>query len=94
MTLLIVANVLATMIATFYNPVTFVKLTAPRVTHLLINARGRQPLLPIAVLVKTTVTLLYGLLYSLPSSNKVIPLGTIAPLFNTPIVVCVLMEEQ
>lgn len=92
--LLITAKLLATAAATFYNPVSFVKLTIPRVTHLVLKASGRGSLLPIAVLAKKTVTLLYGFVYVLPNRTNVVPLGTIAPIVNTPVVVCIVIGRH
>lgn len=92
--LLLTAKLLATMAASFYNPVSFVNLTIPRLTHLVLNASGRGSLVPIALLTKKTLTLLYGLVYMLPKRSKIVPLGTMAPVLKTPIVVCIVVGRH
>lgn len=90
---LLYAKLLATAAATFYKPVSFVKLTIPRITHLVLNSSGRGVLIPMALLANSYVTLLYGLLVMLPNARGVLPLGTIAPVLNTPIVVCMVIGQ-
>lgn len=76
------ATLLAKAIATFYNPMNFVKLTIPRIAQLLFGGTSRQVLIPTAVLAK----LVDVLLYSVVTGGFLLPIGYVATLLNIPIV--------
>lgn len=90
--LLIVAysKMLMTVIATCYNPVVFLKLTIPRLYEKVFHASSRHVLVPTSLLTNTSLTLMYGLVTHVPNFRNTLPMGSIATLMNTPMIVSIL----
>lgn len=92
--LVLLSDVLSTYIATFTKPVSFIKVTIPRVTGDLLGATGPLLIVPTYFLNNTIFYLFYSLVTEAMFTPARLDVDSIATIFKTPMIVCVVVHER
>ena len=92
--LLIITGLLTAVVTAFCGPIAFIGLATPHIVRLLIGTDNHRQVLPLTMLMGSTIALLCNALCTLPADGGLIPLNAVTPLFGAPVIIYVLLKKQ
>lgn len=92
--LLVVTGLLTAVVTAFCGPIAFIGLATPHIVRLLIRTDNHRQLLPLTMLMGSTIALLCNALCVLPAGGGIIPLNAVTPLFGAPVIIYVLVKRR
>ena len=93
-TLLIITGLLTAVVTAFCGPIAFIGLATPHIVRLLIGTDNHRRVLPLTMLMGSTIALLCNVLCSLPADGGLIPLNAVTPLFGAPVIIYTLLKKH
>ena len=91
--LLLVTGLLTAVVTAFCGPIAFIALAVPHITRLYTATNDHRVLLPMTILMGSTIALLCNVIITLPSDGTVLPLNAVTPLVGVPVIVYVLLRR-
>lgn len=91
---LAVCGVLTATVTAYCGPIAFIGLAVPHIARMFLGGANHRSLLPLTMLIGSTLALLCYLLSTLPRSHGLIPLNVITPLFGVPVILYVLLRAR
>ena len=92
--LLIITGLLTAVVTAFCGPIAFIGLATPHIVRLWIGTDNHRQVLPLTMLMGSTIALLCNALCTLPADGGLIPLNAVTPLFGAPVIIYVLLKKQ
>lgn len=92
--LLVITGLLTAVVTAFCGPIAFIGLATPHIVRLIIGSDNHRQVLPLTMLMGSTIALLCNALCTLPSDGGLIPLNAVTPLFGAPIIIYVLLKKR
>ena len=92
--LLIITGLLTAVVTAFCGPIAFIGLATPHIVRLLIGTDNHRQVLPLTMLMGSTIALLCNALCTLPADGGLIPLNAVTPLFGAPVIIYILLKKQ
>ncbi len=92
--LLLLTGILTALVTAFCGPIAFVALAVPHVARLFTGTTDHRTLLPITILMGSTIALLCNVITTLPSNGTVLPLNAVTSLIGAPVIVWVLLKRK
>lgn len=92
--LLIITGLLTAVVTAFCGPIAFIGLATPHIVRLLIGTDNHRQVLPLTMLMGSTIALLCNALCTLPADGGLIPLNAVTPLFGAPVIIYVLLKKR
>lgn len=92
--LLFVVGALAATVTAFCGPIAFIGLAVPHLARLAVGTSNHRLLLPVAMLLGGSVTLLCNLVCQLPGERGLLPLAAITPLVGAPVIIYVVLKDR
>ncbi len=92
--LLIITGLLTAVVTAFCGPIAFIGLATPHIVRLLISTDNHRQVLPLTMLMGSTIALLCNALCTLPADGGLIPLNAVTPLFGAPVIIYVLLKKR
>ncbi len=91
--LLLVTGLLTAVVTAFCGPIAFIALAVPHITRLYTATNDHRVLLPMTILMGSTIALLCNVIITLPSDGTALPLNAVTPLVGVPVIVYVLLRR-
>lgn len=92
--LLMLTGILTALVTAFCGPIAFVALAVPHVARLFTGAADHRVLLPVTIVMGSTVALLCNVVTTLPPDGTVLPLNAVTSLIGAPVIVWVLLRRK
>ena len=92
--LLIITGLLTAVVTAFCGPIAFIGLATPHIVRLLISTDNHRQVLPLTMLMGSTIALLCNALCTLPADGGLIPLNAVTPLFGAPVIIYILLKKR
>ncbi|MDR0983011.1 MAG: iron ABC transporter permease [Culturomica sp.] len=92
--LLIATGILISVTTAFCGPIAFIGLTVPHIARLLLGTSNHNLLLPLTLLIGSTIALLCNLISVLPAATGMIPLNAITPVLGAPVIIYVIVNRN
>lgn len=89
---LVIAGLLTATTTAFCGPISFIGLSVPHMSRILMRTDDFKILLPVTILIGCVVALTCNILCVLPGSGGVIPLNAVTPLIGAPVIIYVIMK--
>lgn len=91
--LLLTTGLLTAVVTAFCGPVAFMALAVPHIARLYTSTTDHRVLLPMTILMGSTIALLCNAIITLPADGTVLPLNAVTPLIGVPVIVYVLLRR-
>lgn len=91
--LLLVTGLLTAVVTAFCGPIAFIALAVPHIARLYTSTTDHRVLLPMTILMGSTIALLCNVVITLPADGTVLPLNAVTPLIGVPVIVYVLLKR-
>lgn len=92
--ILICTGILTATVTAFCGPVSFIGLVVPHIARLLLGSSNHNRLVPVTILMGSTVALLCNLITVLPGSNMLLPLNAVTPILGAPVIIYVIVNKK
>ncbi len=92
--LLLCAGLITAVTCAFCGPIAFIGLAVPHIARLILGTSNHKSLLPITILIGSTMALLCNLICVLPGASGVLPLNAITPIFGAPVIIYVILNQK
>lgn len=92
--LLLATGLLSATTTAFCGPITFLGLAVPHVARILLGSSNHRMLMPVTLILGSSIALLCNGLCMLPGDAGIIPLSGVTPLIGAPIVIYVLLKRR
>lgn len=91
--LLLTTGLLTAAVTAFCGPIAFMALAVPHIARLYTSTTDHRVLLPMTILMGSTIALLCNVIITLPADGTVLPLNAVTPLIGVPVIVYVLLRR-
>ncbi len=92
--ILLCTGLLTATATAFCGPVSFIGLAVPHVARLTLGRADHRMLLPVTMLLGSTMALLCNLLTVIPGTGTVFPLNAVTPIFGAPVIIYVILRRR
>jgi iron complex transport system permease protein len=92
--ILINTGILVAIVTAFCGPISFIGIAVPHISRLIIGSANHRHLIPVTLLTGGAIALICNILTIIPSSNTILPLNAITPLFGAPVILYVIMSKK
>lgn len=92
--LLLLTGILTALVTAFCGPIAFIALAVPHVARLFTGVADHRVLLPVTIVMGSTIALLCNVVTTLPPSGTVLPLNAVTSLIGAPVIVWVLLRRK
>lgn len=92
--LLLLTGILTAVVTAFCGPIAFIALAVPHVARLFTGVADHRVLLPVTIVMGSTIALLCNVVTTLPPSGTVLPLNAVTSLIGAPVIVWVLLRRN
>lgn len=92
--LLFCAGLLTAITTAYCGPISFIGLAVPHIARLLLGTSDHRSLLPITILMGSSMALICNLISTLPIFAGIIPLNAITPIFGAPVIIYVIVNQK
>ncbi|MFZ1686438.1 MAG: iron ABC transporter permease [Flavobacteriales bacterium] len=92
--LIVLSGLLASMVAAFCGPVSFIGLATPHVARGLFRTADHRILIPASIITGTCLSLLCDVITRLPGIHGMLPLNAVTSLLGAPVVLWVLLQGR
>lgn len=86
--------VVAGTVTAFCGPIAFLGIAVPHLARLLLGTSDHRLLMPAAILMGVTVSVLCAVVAQLPGSDAVLPINVVSALIGAPVVIAVLLRSR
>lgn len=92
--LLLCAGILTAITCAFCGPIAFIGLAVPHIARLALGTSNHKILLPMTILIGSSMALLCNLITILPGAAGVLPLNAVTPIFGAPVIIYVIVNQK
>ncbi|MBR4265029.1 MAG: iron ABC transporter permease [Bacteroidales bacterium] len=92
--LLFATGILTAIVTAFCGPVTFIGLSVPHISRLILKTNSHKLLLPFTIMVGSLIALICNLLCICFPKYGVLPLNVVTPLFGAPIIIYIIFNQH
>ncbi len=92
--LLIIVGVLTAAVTAFCGPIAFLGLAVPHLARLAVGTENHRVLLPVTILLGSSVALLCNIVCQLPGAGGLLPLGAVTPVIGAPVIIYVVLKDK
>ena len=92
--LLLIVGVLTAAVTAYCGPIAFLGLAVPHLARLAVGSENHRVLLPVTILLGSSVALACNLVCQLPGASGLLPLGAVTPIIGAPVIIYVVLKDK
>ncbi len=92
--ILICTGIMTATVTAFCGPISFIGLAVPHVARLMLGSSNHSNLLPLTILVGSSIALLCNLITVMPFFAGMLPLNAVTPILGAPVIIYVIVNRK